>query len=307
MKNAFCTIITADYLPYAKALHTSLKRFDSSAMYVLVTDLPEGDLPDSDSSFQILTNGMLLHSAKGKAMYDAHYHKENKSIYRWSMKSVLLHYLIQMKGHDKAMFLDGDLCFFSDPGFLWDKLNDAKVLLTPHWRNPKPVPSNENFDMLYNQGLFNAGFMAFSAGGIETLKWLTDACTYKCDINPAAGHFGDQTHLNLLPVYFEGVEIIRHKGCNVAHWNLDYLNRSVVNGRVVIDSSHPVVFIHFTRSTIRGILMGADSALKPFLEEYNNILKEAGGPDLIEKYQHKPVSVPVKPGLIKRVIRKLKG
>jgi hypothetical protein len=54
----------------------------------------------------------------------------------------------------------------------------------------------------------------FSLKGISS-RWLRRIQKAK---DPSHGQFVDQTHLNLLPIYFDHVKILKHRGCNVANW-----------------------------------------------------------------------------------------
>ena len=99
-------------------------------------------------------------------------------------------------------------------------------------------------------------------------------CEYACEKDREKGLFDDQIYLNILPVYFENVGIIRHRGCNVANWNQVECRRTIQNdGTVLINGLYPVIFIHFTASTIKGILNGSDSALISYLKIYAKAIK----------------------------------
>jgi hypothetical protein len=88
------------------------------------------------------------------------------------------------------------------------------------------------------------------------------------------GFYVDQKYLDFLPVYFDGVEVLKHKGCNVAEWNVDHLPRVPLEDQAFVEN-WPVVFIHFTDLTIRGVEQGKDAVLLPCLETYRNFLQRA--------------------------------
>lgn len=102
------------------------------------------------------------------------------------------------------------------------------------------------------------------------MNWWANACEFICIKDTAKGMFYDQVHLNLLPVYFEHVGIARHKGCNVANWNMVECKRSLNKdgASVIIAGEFEIIFIHFSQSTINGIENGTDPLLRPYLEQY---------------------------------------
>jgi hypothetical protein len=85
----------------------------------------------------------------------------------------------------------------------------------------------------------------------------------------------DQRYLDAFPVYFEGVRIVKHLGCNVAQWNSDFLKRKEVDGEILINGKWPIVFIHFSSVTIQNIQNGIDHILRPYLELHQSYIKQA--------------------------------
>jgi SAM-dependent methyltransferase len=152
------------------------------------------------------------------------------------------------------------------------------VILTPHWRASNPHVDEGNFSVLQTSGIYNAGFIGVNKNAIPAMEWWSNVCEFKCKKAPGKGFFADQAYLDLLPVYFDRVKVIRHKGCNVANWNQVECRRSPsTKGKVKINNQWDVVFIHFTQSTINGILYGEDGLLKPYLEEYQASLERFKG------------------------------
>lgn len=272
-KQAFCTIITPDYLPYVQVLHKSLLENGGSGvtLYVLMSTtersqvIPEG--------IRLLYIDELCATGIGKKISDK-YLNTDMDAFRWSMKPVLIKYLIANERVDKVLYLDSDLYFCSDMKFIFDELDSAAVLLSPHWRSADPRLDQLNFQMQYNTGLFNGGFVGVNKNGLPMMDWWAMACEYVCVKDPSKGYFVDQTHLNLLPVNFENVKHLTHRGCNVASWNrIECKRTSRPDGDVWINDTYPIVFIHFTGSTVRGILKGKDPLLMRHLEKYASELR----------------------------------
>jgi lipopolysaccharide biosynthesis glycosyltransferase len=199
---------------------------------------------------------------------------------------VLLKYLIKELNYQKALYLDCDLFFYNSFDFLFEKLNDSRAILTPHWRSTDPNMDSINFQDLLQDGLYNGGFIGVNKEAIEILDWWAMVCEYSCVKQKEKGYFDDQGYLNILPVKFDAVEIIKHRGCNLASWNQLECKRTLnEKGEVLINNNYPVVFIHFTDGTIKAILNGEDSLLKPHLEKYSlTVSKYNPAFDLIAKY-----------------------
>ena len=199
-------------------------------------------------------------------------YQDNPDGLRWSLKSVWLRSLLTSGGYQQVIFVDPDMFFFNDPQFLFDELNEGSILLSPHWRSSDPKKDAFNFELNFRDGIYNGGFLGASFGGIPALEWLARACLHKCEIDHERGLFYDQKYFDLLPSRFKDIRILRHKGCNVANWNQVDCIRVLVDDQVLINGTDPVVFIHFTKSTILGIRNGTDSLLIAYLNEYESSL-----------------------------------
>lgn len=264
--NTFCTIVTDDYLPMALALYDSLRENGDASLHILVSSKEDAeyDVPEGVH----INNISDLMGFKNTAKLFEKYYMTDANAFRWSVKPEYISYLIKEKGFGKVIYIDADTYFFGAYEFLFDMLNENDVLLTPHWRSFNPAKSPLHFHLNFTEGFFNGGFIAASSKGLGAMDWLSGACLYECRQDTAAGLFYDQKYLDALPVMFEGVRILRHKGCNVASWNIHECPRTVHDGRILIDGVFPLVFVHFSRSTVNHIFYGKDDALYGCLEKY---------------------------------------
>ena len=274
----FCTISTADHMPYVFALYDSIKRFHADVVLnVLIADAEPDSIENQDRFPQIRLYGIdeLCRLGAGKRVFEK-YHAACMDKFRWSMKPVFLKYLIEHADCEKLIYVDNDIYFFNEYAFLFDELNSSDSILTPHWRSSDPQADSMNFFTLYTSGLYNGGFVGVTKHALPALAWWASACLFVCEKNASQGQFVDQTHLNLLPIYFDNVKIIKHRGCNVANWNRVECTRVQKDDTVLINGIDSVVFIHFTNSTIKGIVKGDDALLAPFLDIYQENLKHYG-------------------------------
>lgn len=275
MKQTYCTIITSDYLHYALSLNASLLKFDNTIQFkILITDknFTESIIENQYTNIEIFTTNQVCKEGVAQKILDR-YFNISMDCFRWSMKPVFLNFLIK-QGFEQVFFLDPDLFFFSEHAFLSNELEGNSVLLTPHWRASNPEADSDNFNILLTSGLFNAGFVGVSKTGVEAMEWWANACAYCCQKKPSQGFFNDQAYLNLLPIYFNKIKIIEHRGCNVANWNQVECKRISKDNKVIINNKYDIVFIHFTQSTIKGIQSGGDYLLKPYLENYIKSLEK---------------------------------
>jgi len=273
MNYTFCTIITSDYFGYSQALYDTLKQFHNNVtLYVLVVD---DEIKSDLAGIKTIGLGDLKSIGNAKKLIKK-YGKDHRSALRWTLKPILLKYLLTEKDIDKILFVDPDLGFFGDYSFLFEKLDTKNVLLTPHWREIYPSKDQEQFQLVFKEGLYNAGFFGVNKYGLDALDWWAEACLEECSKDVTPGFFVDQSYLNVLPVYFDEVEVLTHQGCNLAAWNRKVCKRSKEDGEPIVNKQFPVVFIHFTPSTIRGILSSKDKHLRNYLRTYLSLLSDYG-------------------------------
>lgn len=275
--NTTCTIITADFLHYALALHKSLNDFQSITFYILITDVTDIDI--NKSSFPNL-HFIFLDDVKeiryAKEIIEKYRDVDDNAL-RWSLKPILAGYLL--KKYEKVLILDADLFFCNDFQFLFDELDSANVLLTPHWRNSSPSlvqgKERDHFEHLFVAGLYNAGFFGINRFAENVLFWWANCCLYRCDLDKSQGHYGDQTYLNLMPIYFEKVRILKHRGCNISEWNYVECERTLLkNGELGINNKYPVVFIHFAGSFVKDIESSKDPLSTPYFKLWKKTISE---------------------------------
>lgn len=301
--NTFCTIITADYYPKALTLFRSLEKFDKKIqLHVLIADnKPAANNGLLTANIRLINAGDLAGYSLVDKLYRKYAH-HNIDSFRWSLKPVFISYLLE-NGFEKVLYLDCDMFFFNEYHFLFSDLDHSSVLLTPNWINADPLRDKESFFSLFTSGFFSAGFIGANKKGIPALHWWANACHFSMGEHILHGIRDDQKYLDVFPVKFEDIKIIRHRGCNIGAWNMDESKRDLVNGKVVINGEFPVVFMHFDDMLVQGILRGHDKLLLPYLEEYQKTF-EASGAKLAGFI--KTMDTHIHPGLVRQLKWKLK-
>ncbi len=315
--NVVCTIITGNYGGYALALHDSILKFNKNQHFAVfvskdvlnsnILNIIKSRANFSVYEFSDLNSTELALQLKDK--YCESYH----DAYRWGMKPIFINFLLNK--YDHVIYVDSDIFFFNDYSFLFEELKKSSVLLSPHWRCSNPKIDLQNFKLNFLDGIYNGGFVGASKEGISAMNYWAELCLFNCEVNRGQGFFVDQKYLDILASRFRNVNNIRHKGCNVANWNQVDCKRILhQENEVVINNKYPIIFIHFTTSFLRGVLLGSDKVLMPYLEKYRDTLFKYTGNDIIKIFFNKEEDLKKKrlskkhfsiKGFVKKVKRKM--
>lgn len=263
--NCFCTISTKSHLFKSSVLSDSLKKFGFETI-ILVVDTDSVDQKTTFESKRYLTINDLPKSDVKliKSKYGMHPDK-----LRWALKPVLIKCLLNKK-YEKVIYVDNDIYFFSSPSIIIDKLNSSNILLTPHFYSTDPKKNQNWLEANYRIGLYNAGFIGANKNAIQMLDWWKDCCIYNVKKSNWRGLYDDQKYLDLVPIIFENVEIVKDTGCNLAGWN--YKNRLMKLGETDFSS---ITFVHFAELTIKEFSK-IENPFHPLFNEYLTIMKTKG-------------------------------
>lgn len=270
--NAFCTIVDEHYIPFAKAVYASIEQYDiKKQFFVLICSFDNKPEQEDDTKIRWINLADIMESALAKKIIRKYLHQNKKNELRWALKPVLIAWLLS-KGLGKIIYTDCDIFFVNNPDFLFGELNKHSVILTPHWENID-LGKDGRLANILSTGYFNAGFIGVSQNGLHVMNWWAEACSYKMEKSSKAGLYDDQRYLDILPFEFEKVNILQHRGCNLACWNMHVNKREIIDGKLKIAKEYEPVFIHFTNETIQNIINGNDKLLFPYLQKYITILR----------------------------------
>ena len=259
-KLAACTIVTKNYLPYARTLATSLKKYNPDvSLYVLLADRVDGYFDPSLEPFKFI---YLEDLPDFKAI-------ERMCLYYTpfelccALRGVLHEYMFQRTDAEKWLFLDSDMMVHSSLDIIFDRLGDSSILLTPH--NVIPADSNyvNPFELRFlKNGLYNGGFIGLkrSDSSWKFIQWFKNRLQdfgfndyYPNSEFLERGLFVDQLWLNLVPLYFEEVGLCLEPGANLGHWNIfDRAFDRDSLGNITVDRK-PLLFTHFSGWDINNI------------------------------------------------------
>lgn len=153
---------------------------------------------------------------------------------------------------DKLIFLDSDILLFDDLHPVYDSLSACSIVLTPH--SMSTIPNSTDFDdrIFLRSGIYNAGFFGLKRdqNSKSFLDWWMGKLRNECFFDSKRGMFAEQLWLNLVPLYFEGVDILKHEGCNVAYWNLHERTLSEKDGVFYVNGNVPLIFFHYSGASV---------------------------------------------------------
>lgn len=241
---AFGTVITRNYLPYARALARSIRRFHDEPMYVVCVDEPDGFFDRASEPFTLLTaNDLLPKEHRQLLFYYTPFEACN------ALRAYLHHYICTHTTHERWIYLDSDIYVTAslEPVFA---AMDAPCtgLISPHCTQPSPAALMEPVETsLQKFGIYNSGFLALRRSD-ETkafVAWFVERLRTLC----FAMHRGvnvDQLWLNFVPEYFPSMPSWKHPGANVAYWNLH--ERRLTRGEGgYLSNGEQLLFVHFSR------------------------------------------------------------
>lgn len=233
----FCTISTVSHLYKTYALADSLLPFGGMLHVLLIDGIPKNNSQTPQNicyySLDILTDEIA------KNIISKY---KNKDKLRWAMKPVFLKYLL--KNNPVVIYVDNDIFFFNDFSFLFEELKTKSILLTPHFYDSNPKKNQNWLEANFRVGLYNAGFIGANSEAKPALDWWAKCCLYNVKKSYKRGLFDDQKYLDLVPVLFDKVEIMKHKGLNLAGWNYkNYSNK-------LFEDANYLIFIHFAELSL---------------------------------------------------------
>jgi len=264
------TSATISYLPKVRVMCKTLKKYhpEFEIYFVLVDKVPDWlDLKEEPYDNVIPIEEITEISLKSW-------------IFKYSIvemctavKPFALKKLLAMPDCEMVFYFDPDIAFFSRIDELVQELKGANIILTPHQTKPESIHDAiwDNEICSLKHGIFNLGFIGVrkTEEGIKFANWWADRVDRFCWAELDQGLWTDQKWIDFVPVFFEGVKIIKNSRFNVAPWNLTTrkLSGSIKDGFTV--DGQPLGFFHFT-----GFDSGAHEVMAMKYAGNNNAVKE---------------------------------
>jgi len=257
MKKAVFTSCNLDYLTRAVVLADTFKKFNSDIDFILVLSDYVDQTYLSDGVFDSFDHVIGSHDLGLDRFLSWSFQMSVVELCT-AVKAQSFVYLFANE-YEKVLYLDPDIACFSSLGFLFDELDSASILLTPHQLRPASSTQQiiDNELCSFKHGIYNLGFLGLknSECGNAFLSWWGNRLYSWCRDDIPNGIFTDQKWCDAVPAFFDDHKVIRHPGCNVASWNLCERSLSFEIDDVRVNKAVPLVFYHYTKYFSEGAAM----------------------------------------------------
>jgi hypothetical protein len=236
----FCTYFDSNYLFKGLALHESLTRHVPGAtLTVLCLDEAARDALTRLARPGIETLALAGLEAAEPRLLGVKPGRSRAEYYFTCTPALIHHVLTRVPRGEPLSYLDADLYFFDDPAPLYREDPAASTLVIPH-RFP------DKLRHLEVHGIYNVGLVSFvhDERGLECLGGWRDRCIEWCFDRVEEGRYADQKYLDEWPGRYPGVHVVRHRGANLAPWNVERDPLSLDGGTVRVGGD-PLLFYHF--------------------------------------------------------------
>lgn len=242
----FTTSINTNYLPKARTLAQSIKKYYPESKFIL--GLVEREALDISHYPEF--DGVVIPS---ELWPEDH----NKIIYQYdvveactAIKGQLFCYLLEkFPLENKFVFLDPDIQVMSRMTELDELLERDDIILTPHLTEPENTIEaiEDNEISVHRHGIFNLGFLAIrrSDESLRLVRWWAERLKKYSIADYYRGLFTDQKWMDQAPAFFN-VHILKHPGYNVAPWNIGKRPLSYKGSELYIKGTYPLRFFHFS-------------------------------------------------------------
>lgn len=220
---AAATIVAKRTLPYARALAQSFRRHHPDIPFLaLLADEVQGCFDPAAEPFELVTADAACVPPGVRFRY-------LQQALSYAATPLFLAHLLE-RGFDRVVFFKQESLVTGDHDPVFSLLERYPVVLTPHLL--APVSPERELNILQS-GTFNVGMVgvADTPAARQMLSWWGTRTATHCRHAVGEGMHFEQRWLDLAPVYFEGVHLLRDASYNVAHWNLP--ERASVDARLV--------------------------------------------------------------------------
>lgn len=267
----FYTSINNNYLPKARILAKSLKKYRPNDKFSLVLsdELPDGFELKKEPFDEVIKVEELGIPVENLAQW-IYLHSVVELC--TAVKGQALVKFLE-SGSDKVVYLDPDIVVFDDLKELENLLDKYDVVLTPHQTIPETTLADiENNEICsLKHGTYNYGFYAVhnTENGMKYARWWRDRLLHYCYDNIPQGLFTDQKWGDIVPALFDNVYIWKNPACNVSTWNLTHRKVTKDETGFYYVNGKRLQFYHFS-----GFDSGAQETMLKMYAQGNPVLFE---------------------------------
>jgi hypothetical protein len=270
---AACTIISRNYLSFARVLASSyLQHHPGARFYLLVVDkLPQGVA--AGAGIHVIDPEELNLSYWSELCF-----KYDVTEFCTAVKPTLLSLLLNRYNEQEVIYFDPDILVMRPLEKLMEYLTWTNIVLTPHLLDPIPLDGLKPSDQdILIAGAYNLGFVAIkkSEATLAFLQWWEARLRDGCFVDVPHGLMTDQRWIDLVPGFFPAT-VLKDPTYNVAYWNIH--SRALANDGGFRVNERPLTFFHFS---------GFDPANPRVFSRHQdrtNIVKGTALSDLLDLY-----------------------
>lgn len=254
MTLAACTIVSKNYLPYARVLARSFRRqVPGGRFFVLLVDRNDGYVDPAEEPFELVEAEELGNLPRIRSFLFKYTILEANT----AVKPFFLEELLERHDLETLVYFDPDILITGSLDELAARLAEHSVVLTPHLTDPIDDDRFPTEQAILQAGSHNLGFVALrhTPTSRRLLRWWQDRLYDDCVVRIEDGLFVDQKWMDLAPGLFShdgGTHLLVDPGYNVAYWNLHGRSlaspaRSAAESPAEITvNGKPLIFFHFS-------------------------------------------------------------
>lgn len=252
-----CTSVCSNYLPKAAVLARSVRRHNPEARFVVC--LTEREVPAIARGCAYF-HDVVLASELGFADFERYIFKHRVVEACTAVKGQLFRYLLNNFPDEREfVYLDPDIKVYGPLTELREALQEHPVVLTPHLCDPESTLDAvlDNELCALKHGVYNLGFLAVARHpeGERFVDWWTTRLDMFCYDDIPNGIFTDQRWIDLAVGFFDA-HVLKHRGYNVAPWNLSQRKITLSDDGGYLVNGQALRFFHFS-----GFDSGANEAM----------------------------------------------
>lgn len=242
----FFTLCSNNYLSQAKTLGDSVLKFYPDSKFIIgLVDYQDAGIDYSFfSGIEILPFDRL-----GFLEFEDMLNRYNVIEFNTAVKPFFIDYFWNYYGKENSIvYLDPDIVLYNQLDHVTQALHEHSVVLTPMFCEA-PLETSLDELIALRHGMFNLGFIAlkYSEHSQKFIAWWKERLRTHCLIDKPRGIFVDQKWVDLAPLLFDEVFILKHRGYNMAWWN--FSERKLLDlgsGFAVNHPGHLLYFFHFS-------------------------------------------------------------
>jgi glycosyltransferase involved in cell wall biosynthesis/uncharacterized protein Usg len=244
---AACTIISKNYLAYARVLGKSLhEQHPEIPFHVLLVDRIDGAFDPTEEPFTVWTVEQLENIPHLLPFLFKYTILEANT----AVKPYFLEKLFQTQNLQKLFYFDPDIYIFSPLDNLIAHLDTYGAVLTPHILSPISDKKKLSEANIMQAGINNLGFIGLrdTPEMQKFIRWWQERLYDQCVVDFANGLFVDQKWVDIAIPMFPGFFTITDPRYNIAYWNLHERGADLAwsTETKLQYGGTPVVFYHFS-------------------------------------------------------------